>query len=55
MDREECILTPANSCTDCGECLICDLDESKECDNCMECIENDAEFTAIEIDDVLYE
>jgi hypothetical protein len=44
MDRE---------CTDCGECNICDLDPNKICDNCCACIDKTADYTSIEIDEII--
>jgi len=44
MDRE---------CTDCGECNICDLDPNKICDNCCACIDKAADYTSIEIDEII--
>lgn len=27
------------TCTECGECMMCDLDPKKKCDNCGKCLE----------------
>ncbi|WP_176714148.1 hypothetical protein [Orenia metallireducens] len=54
MSVEECVLEN-KICNDCGECLICNLDRSKECNNCMDCIDIEADFSAIEIDDIIYD
>ncbi len=54
MTVKECVLAN-KACDNCGECLICDLDRSKECNDCMQCIEQDVDFNAIRVDDVVYD
>lgn len=49
---EPCVLED-RSCTECGECDQCELDPKKICDNCCKCIDSDAEFRAIEIEDII--
>lgn len=49
---EPCILED-RLCTECGECDRCELDPEKICDNCCKCIDSDAEYRAIEIEDIL--
>ena len=46
MDKKECVLYD-RTCTNCGECDICDLNPKKTCDNCGKCIEDDAFFRSI--------
>ena len=48
----ECILYDGKICDGCGECDRCDLDPNKICDNCMKCVKSEADFAAIEIDEV---
>ena len=48
-----CIMDENKICNDCGECSRCDLDPEKICDNCMKCIKSDADYSAIEIDEVI--
>ena len=48
-----CIMDENKICNDCGECSRCDLDPEKICDNCMKCINSDADYSAIEIDEVI--
>ena len=48
-----CQLVDGKICDDCGECQRCDLDPSKICDNCMKCVNTGADYTAIEIDEIL--
>jgi len=50
--KKECILMD-RECTDCGECNICDLDPNKICDNCCACIEKDADYSSVEIDEII--
>ena len=52
MDLKKCLLNENLNCTECGECTRCDLDPDKLCDNCMKCLHTDADYTAIEIDEV---
>lgn len=47
-----CVLYEGRVCNDCGECEMCDLDPEKVCDNCMKCITNDADYRAIDIDEI---
>ena len=49
-----CILYERD-CIDCGECNICDLDKNKICDNCGKCIELTADYSQIDIDDIVDE
>ena len=48
-----CQLVDGKICDDCGECQRCDLDPNKICDNCMKCVNTGADYTAIEIDEIL--
>lgn len=48
-----CLLDDIRPCTGCGECTRCDLDPNKICDNCMQCVKGDAEYRAIEIDEII--
>lgn len=50
--KKECVLMD-RECSDCGECNICDLDPNKICDNCCACIEKDADYSSIEIDEII--
>ncbi|MGI6585306.1 MAG: hypothetical protein GX301_02600 [Gracilibacteraceae bacterium] len=50
--KKECVLID-RECTDCGECNTCDLDPNKICDNCCTCIEKDADYSSIEIDEII--
>ena len=52
MDLKKCLLDETKNCTECGECTRCDLNPEKLCDNCMKCLTTDADYSAIEIDDV---
>ncbi|MCQ1529890.1 hypothetical protein [Lutispora saccharofermentans] len=52
--NKECVLYD-RYCIECGECNICDLDKNKICDNCCKCIEDDADYTGIDIDDIIME
>lgn len=49
---KQCLLEN-RTCTNCGECNLCDLDSKKICNNCGKCIGGDADFRAIGIDDIL--
>ena len=49
---KQCVIED-KSCIYCGECDICDLNNNKICDNCGKCIESDADFKAIEIDEII--
>lgn len=53
MERKVCLLNEEKFCDDCGECTRCDLNPDKLCDNCMKCIQSDADYKAIEIDEVI--
>ena len=48
-----CVLDETKLCNDCGECNVCDLDPNKICDNCMKCLKSGADYTAIEIDEII--
>ena len=48
-----CQLVDGKICDNCGECQRCDLDPNKICDNCMKCVNTGADYTAIEIDEIL--
>ena len=48
-----CVLTDGKLCDACGECQKCDLDPEKICDNCMKCIQTGADYSAIEIDEII--
>lgn len=50
---EHCVLDESKICDNCGECNICDLDPNKICDNCMKCLETNADYKAIEIDEII--
>ena len=52
MSRE-CVLHEGKICNDCGECSICDLDPNKICDNCMKCVSSGADYSVIEIDEII--
>lgn len=52
MARKICVLDDNKICDECGECSICDLNPNKICDNCMECLKTDADYVAIEIDEI---
>lgn len=49
---KQCVLED-KECIYCGECDICDLDSNKICDNCGKCIENDVDYKAIGIDEII--
>ncbi|MBA1333950.1 MAG: hypothetical protein HPY66_0343 [Firmicutes bacterium] len=49
-----CVLED-KQCNNCGECMICDLDRNKICDNCCRCIDRDADYIAVEIDEIMDE
>ncbi len=48
-----CVLDETKICDECGECQRCDLDPNKICDNCMKCVNSGADYTAIEIDEII--
>ena len=48
-----CELVDGKLCDDCGECRKCDLDPEKICDNCMKCVNTGADYSAIEIDEII--
>ncbi|MDL2206807.1 hypothetical protein LJC33_07865 [Eubacteriales bacterium OttesenSCG-928-N13] len=48
-----CVLTEDTMCVECGECSRCDLNPEKTCDNCLKCVKSDADYLAIEIDEVI--
>ena len=48
-----CVLNEDKICNDCGECNVCDLDPNKICDNCMKCLSTGADYSAIEIDEII--
>ncbi len=48
-----CVLDETKLCNDCGECNVCDLDPNKICDNCMKCVQSNADYAAIEIDEII--
>ena len=50
---EYCVLDVTKLCDNCGECNVCDLDPNKVCDNCMKCLNTGADYTAIEIDEII--
>ena len=47
-----CVLQDGKICDECGQCNMCDLDPNKICDNCMKCLKSEADYAAIEIDEV---
>jgi len=49
----KCVLDETKECIECGECNRCDLDPNKICDNCMKCLGMDADYMAVEIDDII--
>lgn len=49
---EPCILEE-RLCNECGECDSCELNPTKTCDNCCQCIESQADYTGIEIEEIL--
>lgn len=51
---KQCVLED-RPCTGCGECMMCDIDSSKVCDNCCRCIDRDADYIAIDIDEIIDE
>ena len=48
-----CVLTDGKRCDECGECQRCDLDPEKICDNCMKCVNTGADYSAVEIDEII--
>ena len=54
---EPCVLDETQSCTHCGECLLCDLDPTKFCDNCGKCLDtlntDEKGYVQIKIDKVV--
>ena len=52
MDRFYCILED-KECINCGECEMCDIDNEKICDSCGKCIESEADYRAIDVDEVV--
>lgn len=52
MEEKYCVLQEGKICDDCGQCNMCDLDPNKVCDNCMQCLRTDADYAAIEIDEI---
>ena len=48
-----CVLVEGKLCNACGECQKCDLDPDKICDNCMKCVNSGADYSAIEIDEII--
>ncbi|MDK2800540.1 MAG: hypothetical protein PWP27_1195 [Clostridiales bacterium] len=50
--QKECVLEN-KFCINCKLCHFCDLDKNKICNNCSKCIEDDVDYKAIEIDDIL--
>lgn len=52
MSNKQCQLYDRD-CTGCGECDICDITAGKVCDNCGACIQQDSDFAAIEIDEIM--
>lgn len=53
MEAKRCILDDDKLCNNCGECSVCDLDPNKICDNCMKCLQTGADYTAVEIDEII--
>lgn len=53
MSKKICVLDEMKICDDCGDCGRCDLDPAKTCDNCMKCVKTDAEYNAVEIDEII--
>ena len=51
--EKRCVLNEDKLCDNCGECSMCDLDPNKVCDNCMKCLKTGADYTAIEIDEII--
>lgn len=48
-----CIFNKAKSCTNCGECDVCDLNPKKKCNNCGKCLEMEGyDIKAIQIEDI---
>jgi len=52
MAQKKCLLDETKLCSECGECTRCDLNPDKLCDNCMNCLKTNADYTAIEIDEI---
>ena len=50
---KNCVLDENKICDNCGECSVCDLDPNKICDNCMKCLNTGADYSAIEIDEII--
>ena len=48
-----CELVDGKLCNECGECQKCDLDPEKICDNCMKCVNTGADYSAIEIGEII--
>ena len=48
-----CVFDEDKICDECGECTVCDLDPNKICDNCMKCVNTGADYSAIEIDEII--
>lgn len=51
--EKQCVLNDHKICDECGECQKCDLDPDKICDNCMKCVNSGADYSAIEIDEII--
>lgn len=51
-NKKECVLMD-RECIECGECDKCDIDPNKICDNCCACIEKAADYSSIEIDEII--
>lgn len=52
-EPKTCVLIDGKICDECGNCNRCDLDPAKICDNCMKCVRTDAEYNAVEIDEII--
>lgn len=57
MDKnnKECVIVKGVACDGCNFCNTCDLDPDKICDNCMRCINNNSDYAAIAIDEIVNE
>ena len=51
--EKRCVLDEWKLCVECGDCQKCDLDPDKICDNCMKCVNTGADYSAVEIDEII--
>lgn len=50
---KQCIFNEKKTCTNCGECNVCEHNRDKICDNCGKCLEIEGyDVKAIKIDEV---